>query len=162
MTGSPTLRSLVKLKNTTNHPLTRGVLLCSILGSEEETGVRDSSNGDHTFTSADRWVVTSDNAITPGDPPVTHVFSGKGALRVTKTGYCAPAGPQHSDCVGQQLRFTLGAGATRYLLFYAEMHDTNAHAISATPKFDNKHLTAGLLAGISQTEKDRILNWDLG
>jgi hypothetical protein len=33
----------------------------------------------------DRWVVTSDDAVDPGDPPVTHVFYGKGNVneRVT-------------------------------------------------------------------------------
>ena len=159
--GSPTLRSLVKLTNTTDHKLTRVVSFCSFLGSDEDTGVRASSSADHKFTVADRWVVTSDSATTPARPPVTHVFSGKGTLRVTKTVFCAP-GPQDSGCVGQQLKFTLGAGKTRYLLFYAEMHDTNENAILATPKYNNKHLTAALLAGISQTVKSRILNWDLG
>jgi len=159
--GSPTLRSLVKLTNTTNHKLTRAVSLCSNLGSDAASGVRASSNGDHKLTAADRWVVTSDSATTAVDPPVTHVFSGKGALRVTKTGFCAPTGAQ-SDCVGQELKFTLGGGKTRYLLFYAEMHGTNGSAITGASKYNNKNLTAALRSGLSQTVRSRVLNWDLG
>jgi len=160
LAGPATLRALVKLTNPTNHKLTRVVSLCSNLGSDSNTGIRASSTGDHKFTRGDRWVVTSDSATTPSDPPVTHVFSGKGALHVTKTGLCAPGG--QSDCVGQQMRLTLGAHKTRYLLFYAEMHFTNGDAIAAVSKYNNKHLTPGLLAGLSQTVRNRILNWDLG
>ena len=158
--GPPTLRALVKLTNTTSHKRTRVVALCSNLGSDESTGIRASSTGDHTFTVGDRWVVTSDSATTPSDPPVTHVFSGKGDLRVTKTGLCGPGG--QSDCVGQQMRLTLGAHTTRYLLFFAEMHFTNGPAIADASKYNNKNLTAALRSGLSQTVRNRILNWDLG
>ena len=125
--GSPTLRALVRVTNPTSKRMTRLVSICSNLGSDDITGIRASSDGNHKFTAGDRWVVTSDNATTPSDPPVTHVFSGKGDLRVTKRGLCAPGGG--SDCVGQQMRLTLGAHKTRYLLFFAEMHFTNGDAI---------------------------------
>ena len=131
--GSPTLRALVRVTNPTSKRMTRLVSICSNLGSDDITGIRASSDGNHKFTAGDRWVVTSDNATTPSDPPVTHVFSGKGTLRVTKTGVCAPGGS--SDCVGQQMRLTLGAHTTRYLLFFAEMHFTNGDAIVATSKY---------------------------
>jgi len=160
LAGPPTLRSLVKLTNPTSHKLTRLVSICSNLGSDDQTGIRASSDGNHKFTRADRWVITSDDATTPGDPVVTHVFSGKGTRRVAKSGVCAPGG--QSDCAGQQMRLTLGAHKTRYLLFFAEMHFTNGPAIMDVSTYNNKNLTAALRSGLSQTVRNRILNWDLG
>ena len=42
-----------------------------------------SSSGDTLFTTADRWVVTDDDAPVGGDPAVTHVLFGPGAVAVT-------------------------------------------------------------------------------
>jgi len=42
------------------------------------------------------------------------------------------------------------------------MHFTNGDAIVDASKYNNKNLTAALRSGLSQTVRNRILNWDLG
>ena len=159
LSGPPTLRSLVKLVDPGRKSVTRVLSWCSGLGSDVDTGVRSSSSGDKAFTSHDRWVVTSDDPTTPSDPVDTHVLYGKGGHGPSSV-LCNPG--KKSDCVGVEFRVTIPAKSTRYLLFYTEMHDTNANATASANKYNNKHLNATLLSGLSSTVRHRILNWDLG
>lgn len=158
LSGPPALRSLVKIVNPARKNVTRVLSWCSDLGSDVDTGVRSSSSGDKAFTSHDRWVVTSDDPTTPSDAVDTHVLYGKGAH--SPSVLCNPG--KKSDCVGVEFRVTIPAKSTRYLLFYTELHDTNANATASANKYNNKHLNATLLSGLSSTVRHRTLNWDLG
>jgi hypothetical protein len=60
--GSPTLRSLIRLKNATPSKVTRSVVWDSAMGSDGGDVARASSSGDAVFTKADRWFVDSENA----------------------------------------------------------------------------------------------------
>jgi len=160
LTGPPALRSLVKLENKGRKARTRILSLCSNLGSDEDTGVRASSSGNKVFSSADRWAVTSDDATTPGDAVVTHVLYGKGHPVAKPSVICTPG--KQSDCIGVEFRVTVPARSTRFLLFYAELNDTNENATASANKYNNKHLNATLLNGISSATRHKILNWDLG
>jgi hypothetical protein len=166
--GSPTLRSLVKLKNTKRKKAVKAELLWgSDLGSDELTGVRGSSAAPAAFlTTSDRWVVTSDDAVDPGDPPVTHVFYGKGKVKErsnTVPDTATPPGDEAATCVSAGFKVKVPAHKTRYLLFFSEMNDPddNAGAIEAAEKFDSKRLSRPLRTGLSKGVKKRIVNWDL-
>jgi hypothetical protein len=166
--GSPTLRSLVKLKSTTKKKAVKAELLWgSDLGSDELTVVRGSSASPGAFlTTADRWVVTNDDAVDPGDPPVTHVFYGKGKVKEKSTTVpdaATPPGTEAATCVSAGFKVRVPARKTRYLLFFSEMNDPgdNTSAIEAAEKFDSKRLSSQLRAGLSKGVKKKIVNWDL-
>src|SRR5688572_27692694 len=75
-----TLRSLIKLKNKSRRKaVKRTVTFGSNMGSDENTDVRDTSAPPFTsFRPDDRWVVSSELADNPDDPPVVHALFGKG------------------------------------------------------------------------------------
>lgn len=157
--GSPTLRDLVKLKNTTRKQQTFAVTITSDLGSDSSTGIRASSNGDDVLSRADRWVVTSDSAGDPADPPVTHVFHGKG--KRVRSRNVAAVGVAEDDCLIANLNVTLAKHATGYLLFFVELAESNQDAIANVARFNRKKLNAGLKAGLRKSVRKQILNWDL-
>lgn len=158
--SSDSLRSLVKLQNKKKKPQTAILGLDSELGSDSNTGVRRTSNGSK-FTKASRWVVTSDNATTPNDPVVTHVFYGSGNPRVKVASLpYGPAGPDN-DCVTVAFsKVVVPAKSTRYLLFFASLNDTNPSAITTAKGFNNRKLDSAKLNGLSKSVKKNILNWD--
>lgn len=155
--GSPTLRDLVRLTNGKKSAVTRDIELNTDLGSDGQTDVRASSTGDMAFTKADRWVVTSD--VVPSDPPVTHVLYGKGAAEKVEEVISAPVGGV--ACLTVRFRVRIPAKSTRYLLFFAEMNDTNNRAANSAKKFNKVGANSALLAGIGPAVRSKILNWDL-
>lgn len=159
--GSPTLRSLVSLKNTKQRTVRRTVVLGSALGSDSSTGVVRSSSGDFGLDISDRWAITSDDPVggSPSDPPITFVHYGKG--RVLKP-VAASLVPSNSDSfVFVAYRVRLGSKQTRHLLFYTELGDGHADAIQRTTKFNSKRLNGALKNGIAKKVQRKILNWDL-
>jgi len=159
--GSPTLRSLVTLKNTKRKPVRRTVVLGSAMGSDSDTEVIRSSSGDLALDASDRWAITSDEPLggSPSDPPVTFVNYGKG--RVLKT-VAASLVPSDSDSfVFAAYKVRLGSKQTRHLLFYTEFGDEHADAIQRANKFNRKRLSGALKNGIARNVQKKILNWDL-
>lgn len=156
--GSPTLRTLIKLRNTKKKTLRRTVGLISDLGSDDETRIFRSSSGDFAFGKADRWIVTTDDPTSPGDPPVTSVFYGKGKPRVKLAFGSAIQGIDNLDA-GFDVR--LKRRATGYLLLFTELADEGTDAIAETAKFNRKKLDASLKADLSKKVQKKILNWDL-
>jgi hypothetical protein len=161
LAGSPTLRTLVKLKNTKRKKsVRRRIILSSDLGSDSGTTIRRSSSGDVFFNPADRWMVSSDDPTTAdlGDPPVTFVTYGKGKPRVK---------PLHAallhgrDDLTASYSVRLARKRTAYLMFFTELSETNESAISGTSKFNAKKLNASLKDGLSKKIQKKILNWDL-
>jgi hypothetical protein len=160
--GSPTLRTLVKLKNTKRKKsLKRRIVLSSNLGSDGDTAVRRSSNGALFFTPTDRWVVSSDDPTSANlsDPPLTFVQYGKGKPKV-KPLHAALL--QGRDAMTVSFDVRLAGNRTGYLLFFTEMSETNESAISGASKFNAKKLNPDLKAGLSKKVQKKILNWDLG
>jgi hypothetical protein len=157
--GSPTLRTLIKLKNTKKKTLRRSVGLVSDLGSDSSTHIFRSSTGDFAFSRADRWVVTTDDPTTPSDPPVTSVFYGKGKPRVELASGTAIQGIDNLDAT---FDVRLKRRATGYLLLFTELSDEGTDAVAETAKFNRKKLDASLKADLSKKLQKKILNWDLG
>ncbi len=157
--GTDTLRTLVRLRN---HDVTTQALTVewdSDMGSDDSTQVRGSSSGDASYTKADRWAVSSDNAIDPSDPVLTWVLSGKRA-RVHVDNVVTALGNDQT-CFTVDFSLSVPAGKTRYLMFFTAMSGKNEGALASAPRFDSVTAGSPLLAGIPASSLGKIANWDL-
>ena len=165
--GSPTLRELVKFKNTSKRTVRASALFATEYGSDDETRVAASSSGDHKFDSKDRWGITDDDPTTPSDPVVTLVTHGKGSVLAPRQ-----VGPfsavddgntvDGSDCANDTFSLKLKPKQTAYLMFFLEIHADDAGAVADAKKFNKKGLNAQLLTDIGEGARKKILNWDAG
>jgi hypothetical protein len=155
MAATPVLRSLLRLKNTTNQDISRKIVWDSGLGSDNDGRIRATSSGDKTWSPRDRWMTTSDDATSPSDPAIGFQFFGKGNVRsqVEEILYR----PAADACTTVELRVRVPAKSTRYLLFYTALTDSNNGAKNQISNVDDKPN----LRGISKTARKQVLNWNL-
>ena len=165
--SSPTLRTLVKLRNPADERVTVPIAWDSALGGDERAATRGSSTSPvRATTGADRWTVVSDARSDDGlvDPVVTFVVYGPGRHRTTDRQVpLAPEGLRDSElqgCIAFRFEVSVPAGQTRYLLFFTEMRETNTLAIDRAPRFMRATPGRGVLEGIGLPIARRILNWD--
>lgn len=154
---SPTLRSIMTFANKGTSNVTVTVEVNSNLGSDAGTVVAQTSDGDATQERLDRWVVTDDGAPTSGDPVVTLAYYGTGA-KVKPNALTASAN-SGNDCETLQYSLTVGAGKTRAMMFFAEMHGNLKSAKKSALHFDTIAPGSPLLAGVSSTTLKQIANW---
>jgi hypothetical protein len=160
LASSPTLRSLIVIRNGSGQGKTRDFVWDSDLGSDGDTTVLGTSSGDTTFTTADRWAASSDDATTPGDPPLVHALYGRGQVREKVVEVVEPLAAGEA-CVTVRFSVRVPGNSTRYLLFFSEQWDTNARALAGANKYNDPNLSRRLLKGISNQVRNRILNWNL-
>ena len=140
--GSPTLRSLIKLKNKSKQKAKKRTLSWdSDLGADETEVVSASSTGDLTLSDADRWFVFDEQS---SDPLGTLALYGKGN-GVKKTKVDDPISDQNG-CVRHTIRVKVPEKSSRYLLFFTELHDADEidTATSEASKFDSKKPGGGV------------------
>jgi hypothetical protein len=157
------LRSTVYLSNPGNTAVTVPFAVATNLGSDSGTVVVGSSSGDAAVSDADRWLVTSDSAVTPSDPVNTHVLAGPGTLAAPPTSTSTTVF-DCSDTDGVQATYnvTIPAGSTRGLMFLNELSETNAAALTAAARFSqNPAASDELLTGLSGAQRASIVNWRL-
>jgi hypothetical protein len=157
LAGSPTLRTLIELKNTKKKARTVNLTIDSDLGSDGSTGVRETSSGDSFFSARDRWVVSSDSPTDAGDPPVTEALFGKG--RVTRLAHGLVG--IEEECFVAGFNVAVPGKAKRYLLLFTELSDTNASAIAGAAKFNKKKLSGALKSGLKKSVRKKVVNWDI-
>jgi SnoaL-like domain len=156
----PYLRSLIRLRNPSASPFTGTITWSSNMGSDGAEVTQASSSGDQSFTTADRWVVSSE----PGangfgdDPTVSFVLYGTGARERVDT---VISGPGDGELTVDFENLTIPGNGTRYLLFYTEMSASPQVATNAATKYNPRRLSPALLAGIPLTTRNQTLNWDL-
>lgn len=159
-TASPTLRTLVTVTNPTGASIAATVGLWTNVGSDGSTQTIGTSSGDTSFTTADRWIIT-DDATTGGDPANTHVLFGAGGLApslVSQTVF-NNAGTQG---VRADFLLNVNAGATAYLLFFNQLHDTSSNALATVSAFDALDASSPLLAGLDANQLGHTVNWSFG
>ena len=157
--GSPTLRSLIKLKNKSKQKAKKRTLTWeSDLGADGSEVVEDTSSGDAALSDSDRWLVFSDEEPI-GDAVGTLVLYGKGK-GVKKTQVADPISDQNG-CVKHTIRAKVPEKSSRYLLFFTEAHDDVAGSSGDADKFDSKKPGGGALDGLKRSVKKKVLNWDL-
>jgi hypothetical protein len=153
----PSLRTLVELKNTHGSRRSTNLWWGSDLGSDSSTEVRRTASGDANYTKGDRWVVTSDSATAPDDPPVTQVLFGKHAPGPNAV-ITEPGNDQTETTV--QYHVSVRAHHTAYLLMFHEMNLSNGAAARSAKKYNKVRFGSPLLAGLSKKVKRHILNWN--
>jgi len=160
--SSPTLRSLIALRNPTSSALKRRLIWDSDLGADDSEVVRASSTGDQALSKADRWVAVADDATSPGDAQGTFVLYGKGK-KVRKTSVFNSV-TNSDSCVSFSMPVKVPPKSTRYILFFTQVHDSDV-AINAlrnrAKQFNRPSLSSKLLTGIGPKIRGRIVNWNL-
>jgi hypothetical protein len=164
LTGSDAIiRTLASFHNSGSTAVSATASFVTNVGSNGATGIRGTSSTDTIFTTADRWVVTSDSATTPSDPVNTHVLFGPGSPNEVPTAVSETV----FDCAGTEgisadFEITVLPGQTANLLFFNQLNQTNEEGLaSAASNFDpTPESGSPLIAGLSDTQLENVLNWD--
>jgi hypothetical protein len=161
--GSPTLRSLIKLKNNKKKAVKRELIWDSDLGADDSEVVWASSTGDEVLSNKDRWMVFADSGTSPSDAVGTFALYGKGK-GVKKTKVFDPVTDEDS-CISFSIDVRVPKKSSRYLLFFTEVHDNGDEgadeAATDATKFNKKKPGGAVLAGVKKSVQRKVLNWDL-
>jgi hypothetical protein len=162
--GSPTLRSLIKLKNKSKRKTKkRSITWESDLGADQSEVVRATSSGDESLADSDRWLVFADSETSPGDAVGTLVLYGKG--KGVKKTTVADGISDQDGCIRHTIRVKVPKKSSRYLLFFTEAHSADEEgvddAVADAAKFNSKKPGGGVIAGLKKSVKKKVLNWDL-
>jgi hypothetical protein len=136
---SATLRTLARFDNPGLDPVSTNVTFVYNLGSDANTKITGTSNGDAAFTTADRWLVTDDIPPTVGDavPAVTGVLRGPAPSALAPSAVSnvvfSAAG---TEGVLARYDITVPAGETRYLMFFTQLSHTAADGLIGARAFD--------------------------
>lgn len=159
---SPTLRSLISIKNPKRKAKRVRVTVENDYGADDDEVVRASSRAPRrSYTRGDKWVVIADDAVSPSDAIVTHAFFGKGAEeRVARV----PNGIGNADsCLNVRYRIRVPAKSKRFLMLFTQLHgaDQVSRAKDRARKLGKTKLPKRFKKGLKKGVKARILNWDL-
>jgi hypothetical protein len=162
ISGSGTLRTFITLTNNGPTAANLTAALATNLGSNGNTFIVDTSSGDTTFTTADRWLITADGTTPDPDVTNTFVFFGENALVTTSSVSQTVFENFGTEGVLANFTLTLGAGETRSLLLYNQIHGTPAEAQAAVGVFNTPFPTGALVAGLSAAQLATVVNWGPG
>lgn len=145
---SPTLRTLVRVQNPGTTTVQTTLVLASNLGSDDDTVIESTSDGNTTVTDADRWLVSSDrDRDTPQDVIVTQVVAGPAPVTTTPalstlafmcSDEAAPNG------LVSTYTLSIGPGETQTLLLFDQLHATAATATAINDALSTFDTTPGL------------------
>jgi hypothetical protein len=160
LASEPTLRTYLRLTNPGASAVTVTVDYATNFGSDGSTVVNGSSSGDTAFTTADRWLVSSDGG--PSDPVnTTVIYSGTPAI--------APSAVSGTvfDCAatnGARATYsvTVPAGQTVALVTFQRLGDQIAASVTAAAAFTDIQAGSPLLAGLSAGDVAAIRNIGVG
>lgn len=175
---TPTLRVFADFRNPSTSTVTATVTWATNLASGSDTTILDSSaDPTSTFSTADGWVVTSDDPATPTAAPITHVIWGPESDPTTtvRAEPSAVSGVVY-ECPDDQnpLLFTDTQGVlatfslpvppleSASLMFFHHLSRSNEDASSEAAALFNQNPPADgdLLNGLSAAQLFRVRNWD--
>jgi len=163
--GSDTLRTQVIFANVSGSPRALTATLASNLGSNAHTTVIGSSSGDTAFTSADRWLVTSNSASNP-EIVTTQALFGPNSPAVTpsavytSTFTCNEIPTPNNEGVRADFHLTVPAHTVHRLLFFTQLHENTSDALTDAAAFNAAPV--GMLSGLSNSQLAQVVNWKLG
>jgi hypothetical protein len=154
------VRAIYSFTNTTAGTLPANVLIDNNLGSDSNTAIEATADGDTTIEPGDSWFATSDAGVDLrggiGDPALTWIRHGQGAAVITNAQPFTTTGGFH-----ESYTLSIPAGATQRLMYIVKLSETVAASTAAGPAMDS--LTElqglGLLAGLGATEQAQLINW---
>ena len=151
-------RYLERLHNPGTSPIVVNVLVRSNLGAVNQSRVLASSSGDQTLSAQDLWVVTDDDLITTpnGDPTLAFVLGGSGAPRPLSAATLAPL---TGEIRTEWQNVTVEPGETIVLMHFVVQQPQTADTGAITAAERLEQLPPEAIAGLSQEERDAIVNW---
>lgn len=163
--SSPTLRTLVQVGNPTAAVVSTKIALATNFGSDGNTIIRSTSDGDVAIGGADRWAITSDDQAPPdADPVSTHVVAGPGApvLPALDTNVFECSGGATANGLLATYDLAVGPGETRTLLLFNQLHSLVEDATIQVAAFDDSPSPRdALLEGLDATTLTSVVNWSL-
>lgn len=128
------------------------------LGSQENTTIVSSSNGNATAELTDGWITTDGNFIglDATDPRLGHIIQGPGA-RTPVSSLTFPAGLE-ADLPTWAYTFTLAAGETKVIANYVTVQATRPAAIAQSQAIAG--LGGAALDCLTPAERSNIVNFE--
>jgi hypothetical protein len=172
---TPVLRALYTFENPTAAQIDTVIKVLSNFGSDGNTGVVGTSSGDTTFDTGDRWVVTSDDPVTPGDAVVGMAVRGPRFFNASPLRNGNAFSTTAFTCFGNegnsaQYNLSIPPGQTLSLLFFAQLSVNNAAGLTnADATFGMDSIMFGvpavnpsvvLLGGLTDDQLVHIVNWN--
>jgi FG-GAP-like repeat/FG-GAP repeat len=156
--GDSFARWLNIVTNNDASPQQVTLITANNLGSDSNTVIVTSSNGDATADLTDTWVTTFQNysGNTSSDPRLGHIFQGTGA----PVGLAFINFADSDDTPYWAYTFTLAPGQTGIIMNFAVAQPSKAQA--ATKAAQIAALPAAALQYMSGTELGEVLNFALG
>lgn len=170
----PGARILNLLSNPTTVPITTTVQVGDLtsgsndddLGSDGDTAVRASSNGDTIASPPDYWAVTNDDPVTTSDDTLAHVIDGHGVLKANlfQIGGGTQSAPEDNVVWGWTV--TIPAHRTVGLMsFEVQQADASlssptdvASAAAVANSYEAAPLTT-IYQGMTPAESATVANW---
>lgn len=144
-------RYLEIISNPTAGAVTYTVSIVTNPGSDALTTIVSTSSGDATLTAGDDWLVT-DDADGSGDPTLAHVVSGPGGIDPDSFAVNV------MNEVVYEYTLTLEPGETQIVMHFGAQTADRATAINRAN--DLRNLGPSELAGMTQAERDAVVNFD--
>jgi len=149
-------RFLEVLENPTGSDITVDVRIYGNLGSDGETQVFGTSDGDLSWTAADAWVVTDDADDFLAPPSLAHVYDSTTAPGTETVDTVSLAG---DDMYYQWDNITVPAGGTVIIMHFGAQHYANALAVADATGLSSLAEVAPMVADMVPTELSQVVNW---
>lgn len=180
ITGRPVVRALYSLTNTTAAPISVNAAVLGDYGSDGNTEVVATSNGNTTIEGSDLWYITDDQGsggpkrakkgLAPDgkggsiDARITLSRYGTGAEVIPSNALIPGNGDSQTAMFGLRYPVTIAPGATARVLVFAQLSDPTApvaDAAAAAADFESVAAmqSASLLTGITAEETSQIVNY---
>ncbi|MGH8481658.1 MAG: hypothetical protein ACRES8_04275 [Nevskiaceae bacterium] len=163
------VRILYSFTNDTASPVTKSIAIGGNIGSDSSTTAQWSADGDATIETTDGWYISSDNTVVGGDTANDPLFTlarfepGADVIPVATSIPGTTDGMGFTDNFVETFDLDIPANSTRRILIFGEMSHTLTEAKAAAASFNNKGAMAdaGLLNGLTSTERGQIVNFNV-
>jgi len=161
----PAVRAMYSLTNTTGEEKTVDAGVFSDLGSDDNTTVRATSDGDTDVEVVDTWYITDDNQV-GFDPRITFASHGAGAAVVPFLALTPDGTPPAVAVSGHRYHVTIPAGETVRIVVFMELSDPTVAvdgAVAAAADFESMAAVraAGLVDDLGEDQILEIVNYAL-
>lgn len=155
--GKAVARSILILQNPTGAAITVQVANYNNLGSDANTTIVKTSNGDTVFNpGVDNWVISYQRPTPLGGPVSDPIITLVGMQKASSAGYT-----DGDDNPYQIFNVTVPPGGTQRVMSLVQLSATRQAAIASAPTFNDMASLqqAGYLADLGPTELQSIANW---
>ena len=159
MTGNNTLRAVGSFTNTTGLSANVAVIFGGNLGSDNDTTIFATSSGDLVYNAGSDTFYVSGQAAGQDVFQTNYLFAAGSNFPTFGRVGGTLGGNGSFNSIGYDL--TIAAGETKSLMWFVQFSETVTAATADVANFTDLATldAAGLLAGLTQTELDRIENW---